>query len=163
MSLSAKSGNELRRVVDYRGRSTRTDLGAFWLVTVSGALILLVVATILEAEVFPDLPLTRFVPVVYQWILAIPMLALFVRRLHDRGLSGWWAALCVPVAVQNIIADYHQLTGDMEAMLAVRISTSHLIAGLPLLAVFMLLLLPGEDGPNLHGPNPRFQRSGEPA
>jgi uncharacterized membrane protein YhaH (DUF805 family) len=106
---------------------------------------------------------TAPVQVVYQGILIIPMLALFARRIHDRGLSGWWAALCVPVAVQNIVADYYLLSDDMEAMLAVKHSTWHFIAALPSLLVFTFLLLPGDEGPNRFGPNPRIARHGEPA
>lgn len=163
MSLFANGVTEMLRFADYRGRSTRTDLVAFWLVTFVAGFALLVAATIMEFAVLPDPSLTTFVQAIYQWILTIPMFALFVRRLHDRGLSGWWVALCVPVAVQNVIADFYRLTGDMEAMLAVKYSWSHLVAGLPLLVVFMFLLLPGDEGPNLYGPNPRFDRPGEPA
>ena len=144
-------------------RERPNDLGAFWLVTLLAGLILLATTTLLEATIFPHHSLTALVQVVYQGILIIPMLALFARRLHDRGLSGWWAALCVPVAVQNIIADYYLLTDDMEAMLAVKHSTGHFIAGLPLLVVFIFLLLPGDEGSNRYGPNPRYDRPGEPA
>jgi len=163
MSLFANGVTELRRFADYRGRSTRSDLVAFWLATLFAALILMVAAIIVEAVAFPDSALSWTVPTVYRWVLAIPMLALFVRRLHDGGRSGWWAAFCVPVAAQNIIADYYRLTGDMEAMLAVTHSTSHLIAGLGLLVVFMFLLAPGEEGANPYGPNPRYDPPGEPA
>jgi uncharacterized membrane protein YhaH (DUF805 family) len=163
MSLFANGVTELLRFADYRGRSTRTDLGAFWLVTMSGALILTVAATILEAAIRPALPLTTSAQIVYEWILTIPMFALLVRRLHDRGISGWCAGLCVPMALQNIIADFYRLTGDIEAMLAVKGSTSYLIAGFPLLVAFIFLLAPGEEGPNAYGPNPRYDPPGEAA
>ena len=164
MSLFANGVSELLRFADYRGRSTRTDMFAFWLVTfVVGAALLLLATVILEMVAFQDFPLTTSVNLIYQGLLTIPMIALFVRRLHDRGLSGWWVALCLPVAVQNIVADYYQLAGDFQAMLAVRYSTSHFVAGIPLLAMFILLLLPGEEDANRFGPNPRFARPGEPA
>jgi uncharacterized membrane protein YhaH (DUF805 family) len=162
MSLLANGVNELLRFADYRGRSTRTDLFAFWLVTfVVGAALLLLATVILEMLAFQGFPLTTSVNLIYEGLLTIPMIALFVRRLHDRGLSGWLVALCLPVAVQNIVADYYRLTGDFEAMLAEKNSMSHLVAAIPLLAVFIFLLLPGEEEANRYGPNPRYDRPGE--
>jgi uncharacterized membrane protein YhaH (DUF805 family) len=163
MSLFASGVTELARFADYRGRSTRTDLGAFWLVTTLAGILLLVPVIILEIVAFSDTSLSTFVSVVYQWIVTIPMLALIVRRLHDQGRSGWWAAIGVPVAAQNIIADYYLLTADVEAMLAARHATSYLIAVPALLVIFMFMLAPGQEGPNRFGPNPRFDRPGEPA
>ena len=164
MSLFANGVTELLRFADYRGRSTRTDLVAFWWVTfLGGAALLMVGAVFSKLAGFRFVPLTMDASLIYQWCLTIPMIALFARRMHDRGLSGWWIALCVPAAVQNVIADYYRVTGDFEAMLAQKSSTSYLISAIPLLAVFILLLLPGEEGPNRYGPNPRYEPHGEPA
>jgi hypothetical protein len=52
MSLFSDALTALQRFADYRGRSTRTDLGAFWLVTVLAGLILLVTTTVLEVTLF---------------------------------------------------------------------------------------------------------------
>ena len=163
MNLLAHGGTQLLRFADYRGRSTRTDLFGFWLVTFLTGGALLLATVILEIAAFQNFSLTTSAQLTCQWLLTIPMIALFVRRLHDRGLSGWWVALGVPAVVQNIVADYYRLTGDFEAMLAQKTSTLHLAAAIPLLAMFVLLLLPGEEEANRYGPNPRYDWPGEPA
>ena len=163
MSVFENGVREMMRFADYRGRSSRTDLVAFWLVTFIASLALLLVTIILEFVAFHDPSLTAGVQTISQWLVAIPMIALFARRLHDRGLSGWWVALCMPAAIQNIVAAYQRLTGDFEAMLAVKNSTLYLVAAFPLFAVFILLLLPGEERANRYGPLPRYDEPGEPA
>lgn len=147
----------LRQYADFTGRSTRTELAAFYCATMLANLAV-VLATLTAGE-----ETNRIASSALGLLLLCPCAALFVRRLHDAGLSGWWVALCLPVIAQNIVADYYRLAGDFEAMLAIKLSTQHLLAGLPLLAVFFLLFLPGEEGANRFGRNPRCDPSGEPA
>ncbi|MCX9148465.1 DUF805 domain-containing protein [Erythrobacter sp. WG] len=61
----------------------------------------------------------------------IPSIAVTVRRLHDRDMSGWW---------------YLGLT------LA---SLIPLVGGLASIALLVLLVLPGTDGANRFGPDPK--------
>ena len=147
----------LRQYADFSGRSTRTEFAAFYCTTMLATLAV-VLATMTAGEQTGWIATSAL-----GLLLLCPWAALFVRRVHDAGLSGWWVALCVPVVIQNIIADYYWLTGDFEAMLAVRYSTQHFLAAIPLLAVFFFLLLPGEEGANRYGPNPRYDPPGEAA
>ncbi|PDT35818.1 DUF805 domain-containing protein [Rhizobium sp. M10] len=65
-------------------------------------------------------------------ILAIflPLISLTVRRFHDRNISGWWYLALVIV---GIIPYVGVVTG---------------------LAIFVISVLPGTEGPNKFGPDP---------
>ena len=62
------------------------------------------------------------------------------KRLHDRGRSGWWAA----VIIAAIIAVWPYPEGFFDFLFAVVI----------VWAVVELGVLPGEQGANRYGPNP---------
>lgn len=70
------------------------------------------------------------------WVLGtfIPALAVTVRRLHDRGLSGWWYA---------------------GLLIAGFVPVVNIIAMLGYLVLFVVLLLPSEPGANKWGDNPK--------
>ena len=77
------------------------------------------------------------------WAIAtlIPTVALSVRRLHDRGMSGWWYLAFVVMA------------------LAVTFSNVPLGGFTMAVAYLALMSLPGTRGENRHGADPRL---GEP-
>jgi uncharacterized membrane protein YhaH (DUF805 family) len=66
---------------------------------------------------------------------------LLSKRLHDRGKSGWYAA----VIVAAFIAMWPVPQGVLDFLFAVVL----------LWAVVELAILPGEQGPNRYGPNPQ--------
>ena len=70
------------------------------------------------------------------WFLAafIPSLAVTIRRLHDRNLSGWW---------------YGGL------LIASFIPILNIFAGIGMLVMLVVLMLDGTDGPNRFGPDPK--------
>jgi uncharacterized membrane protein YhaH (DUF805 family) len=61
----------------------------------------------------------------------IPSIAVVVRRLHDRNMSGWWY-------LGVILASFIPVVG-----------------GLAGIAMFVLFCLPGTPGPNRFGPDPK--------
>ncbi|HRK43663.1 MAG TPA: DUF805 domain-containing protein [Gemmobacter sp.] len=67
----------------------------------------------------------------YLYFLAPASLAVLVRRLHDRNMSGWW--LLVPFAIMLI-----PLVGLLIAVIG----------------MIVVLCLKGTDGPNRFGPDP---------
>jgi uncharacterized membrane protein YhaH (DUF805 family) len=69
--------------------------------------------------------------------IIIPSIAVVVRRLHDRDMSGWWY---------------------LGFILASMIPIVGIIAGI---AMQVLLLLPGTVGPNRFGPDPKDPTSAE--
>jgi uncharacterized membrane protein YhaH (DUF805 family) len=61
----------------------------------------------------------------------IPMIAVVIRRLHDRNMSGWWY-------LGVIVASMIPLVGILAS-----------------LAFMVLMFLPGTPGPNKYGPDPK--------
>jgi uncharacterized membrane protein YhaH (DUF805 family) len=62
------------------------------------------------------------------------------KRLHDRGRSGWWAAL----VLMSLIAVWPTPRHFLD----------FLFAGILVWAIVELGVMPGEQGANRHGPNP---------
>lgn len=136
----------LKRYAQFSGRSRRRE---FW----SFALLNLIVIAVLMAVMFgsgasferlaenrPGFTLASYSMfysgsgiLVSLWWLAvvIPSVAVTVRRLHDRDLSGWWYLGAIVIGVIP------------------------LIGFLASLALFVVLLLPGTRGANRFGADPK--------
>lgn len=83
----------------------------------------------------------RYLPA-FVFLLVWPQLVLFVRRLHDMNLSGWWAVLFW--VVPYVIGHTPLLPG-----------TGTLLS---FFAALVLGLIPGTARRNRYGPNPQTQR-----
>jgi uncharacterized membrane protein YhaH (DUF805 family) len=98
-----------KRCFDFNGRSSRPD---FWYFMLLFILLYTVVAvvdqTFVSAKVdIRNLPLGSYIPMgmvdpnvgllvlLYRPVMALPTIAVSVRRLHDVGKSGWWSVLWV--------------------------------------------------------------------
>lgn len=147
----------LRRYVDFTGRSRRTE---FWMFQLLNLIVYAVIMAIFfagfpwefmdaaagtpPAELQdPDDVFGLFGPLFWIgmglaviWGLGtfIPHLAVTVRRLHDRGMSGWWYG-------GLLLFSFIPFIGGL--------------AILGYLVIFVIMLLPGEPGPNRWGPDPR--------
>jgi uncharacterized membrane protein YhaH (DUF805 family) len=139
----------LRRFADFRGRSTRTELVMFYiLTTVAGA-----VANI--ASGFAGLP--NFLPGDLMGLaLLCPWLALGVRRLHDSGRSGWWLFLAVPGCAINLRRQFLLWYYPVDLEHLYLPAYVELPTGLLAVAVLILLLMDDQQGPNANGLNPRY-------
>jgi uncharacterized membrane protein YhaH (DUF805 family) len=86
-----------------------------------------------------------------------PNIAVSVKRFHDRGMSGWWVLWFLLILLAglafalmdaaNAVATGAGGAGMMLGVLVV------VVAGL--VQFVMLYLLPGQQGANAHGPDPR--------
>ena len=100
---------DFKRCFDFNGRSSRPD---FWYFMLLFILLYTVVAvvdqTFVTAKVdIRNLPLGSYIPMgmvdpnvgllvlLYRPVMALPTIAVSVRRLHDVGKSGWWSVLWV--------------------------------------------------------------------
>jgi uncharacterized membrane protein YhaH (DUF805 family) len=63
--------------------------------------------------------------------IIVPSIAVVVRRLHDRDMSGWWY-------LGAIVASMIPIVGFIASI-----------------ALFVLMVLPGTPGPNRFGPDPK--------
>ncbi len=135
-----------KRYAEFSGRSRRMEYWMFTLLNVIVVTVLMFIvlgtggaAGVLDAEasgntsaglsaLFGGLGILILV-----WILAviIPSIAVTVRRLHDRDMSGWWYLGAV--------------IGGMIPYLGFLVSIAFLV----------FMALPGTPGPNRFGPDPK--------
>ena len=160
MDAVAASVLPLKRYAEFRGRSTRTELLSFYLLTsIAGLLIDVAAKSLGHPEV------TTWIATGLLLLILVPSLAVGVRRLHDTGRSGWWLMLASPM-VSAVIADY--VASPRPWSLPVRLDLPWWAMLPPLLcltALIILLLRDDDVDVNRYGPNPRgwTPLSGEPA
>ncbi|MEC9144674.1 MAG: DUF805 domain-containing protein [Pseudomonadota bacterium] len=102
------------RCFEFGGRSSRTDFWYFMLLFILLYMVVAVVDQFLVTSTVDirELPLGHYIPMgmvdpnvgvlvlLYRPIMAIPTIAVTIRRLHDVDKSGWWCLLWVlPVPV----------------------------------------------------------------
>jgi len=89
-------------------------------------------------------------------LLSIPFFALFARRLHDQNRSGWWAMILPVILGLNIVHSVRFILLEPNAALEPTSATT-LWIGLPLaIAYLVLTFIPGIDGDNRFGADPRL-------
>lgn len=139
-----------KRYAEFSGRSRRKEYWSFVLLTV---IVYAVFGGLMVAGGFslaamsdPSLAAEGPGPVfyigagllgIYALAAFIPNLAVIVRRLHDRDMSGWWL---------------------LGYFVAAMIPFVNIIAGI---AMLVLMCLPGTIGPNKYGPDPKDPSSAE--
>lgn len=141
-----------KRYAEFSGRSRRMEYWMFALLNVIVVTVLMFIAFgaggaagMLEAEASGDATAGLAALfggmglLILVWILAIliPSIAVTVRRLHDRDMSGWWYLGAV--------------IGGMIPYLGLLVSIAFLV----------LMALPGTPGPNRFGPDPKGIREAE--
>lgn len=99
----------IKETFDFKGSTSRAD---FWFFMLFFMILYVVVAIVDEVTAVTtisilDLPLGKYIPMgmvdpevgllvlLYRPVMAMPTTSATVRRLHDIGRSGWWAALWV--------------------------------------------------------------------
>jgi uncharacterized membrane protein YhaH (DUF805 family) len=141
----------LRHYADFGGRSRRSELVAFYLLTLFANILLGFGATAIAfgAQLWVEAAL--FV------LLACPTLALIVRRLHDSGRGGWWSVLGVPTVALGYWQDYAFYRGLAFPGFGPFEASLPAIAA-KLLGLGLLVLLLWQDDPevNRYGANPRY-------
>lgn len=167
----------LRKSFRYFDRATRAEF--WWLVL--AALVLFTVAVELDILLFGrgtiggmqvgdkvqygiygDGPISMVVAL----LAFFPLLAATVRRLHDRGRSGWWVAvpyLLFALGFAYAYIAYRVLhVGNVDANGTVHFNG---LSAIPIIVLlfggmgiliwnFISLLLRSQTGPNRYGPNP---------
>jgi len=138
-----------------QGRATRTELASYIL-----SAVLITLAVSFATALFAPYPVRALVSDGLTVLLAIPVPALLVRRLHDQDRTGklvWLAVFSFAVWLVRVIVSY---TTAMD----IRIGLDRMIWPIDWLVILanlgavILAFLPGTAGPNRFGPDPR-QRS----
>ena len=153
----AAAWEPLKRYADFSGRSTRSDMLFFYVLT--GAFNSLISWAALAVGF-----------AAYQWIslaftlaLLSPWTGLAVRRLHDSGRSGWWLLLALPAFCAGLWNTYSfardPFTPPPASALPPIVT---ILFGVTMLALIVLLLWKDDEETNSYGPNPRYDEP-EPA
>lgn len=136
----------------FAGRATRTEVASYVL-----AVLLVSVPISFLAGLLFTYEFRLLVSNALALLLAIPVPAVLVRRLHDQGRSGklaWLAAFAFAVwAVRTVTS----MTLGVEARIGLDRATWVIdwLVIMANLASVLLTILPGTPGPNRFGPDPR--------
>ena len=156
MDFATASVLPLRRYAEFGGRSTRTEVVGFYLLTmVAGLAVHLVVDALGQDHIMPWLEAGVAA------IFFLPTLALFVRRLHDAGRSAWWLLIAAP-AVVAAIGEISVRPRPFTLNIAMHLPWWAMVpAFLSGIALWVQLLWPDDPDANRYGPNPRYGPIGE--
>ncbi len=140
---------------DFRGRSTRSELFIFMFVPQFLVGLPLLLFTML---IDLDFDTSRHLSDVTKLVLFIPMIGLFVRRLHDQDRSGWWALLWVVIlALAAVTPGGSPSIPGIAKLDAPWWLSAALVGGIVALWVFSLW--PPTSGINRYGPDPRLDEA----
>lgn len=134
------------------GRASRTELASYGL-----AALFVTLAVSFVTALFAPYPVRATVSDALTVILAIPIPALLVRRLHDQGRSGrlvWlaifgFAVWLVRSVVANLLGTDSRIAFDEVTWM---LDWAVILANL---GAVIFAILPGMPGPNRFGPDPR--------
>lgn len=87
-------------------------------------------------------------------LLVYPSAAIIVKRLHDRGRTGWWGALIYGPALAAPLLDLAGIVGTFDNPSAISIALSLVTFVFGVWFFIELGFLKGTQGPNLYGPDP---------
>ena len=103
----------------------------------------------------------------FSFLLSFPTIAVTTRRLHDIGRTGWWqvlivapALICLVLLVLAVIAALGA-GGDFSAVIATMffwIVITLIVSVGSAIWWTIWLVLQGDTGPNIYGPDPRRNR-----
>jgi uncharacterized membrane protein YhaH (DUF805 family) len=138
----------VRKYADFHGRASRSE---YWMWILMNSIIISLLSVI---DIFL-LNLGMYgLSFVYFLVIALPTLAVLVRRLHDTGHSGWWGLLPFCYAWIYRVVPHSMLVRVLppSSWLNVILSLTYILA-LVLLIVF--LIRDSEPDQNKYGPNPK--------
>ena len=139
----------LRRYAEFSGRSRRME---YWMFALLNVIVMFVIMMLMFAGGFsmsalqggapPEAPGVLFwvgacLMAIYVLAIIVPSIAVVIRRLHDRDMSGWWYLGFIVLSMIPVV-------GFLASI-----------------AMLVLFCLPGTPGPNRFGPDPKDPASAE--
>lgn len=142
----------LRGTFRFSGRARRTDLAVY---AVTALWLVPLVLSLGELAAGRNVP--RIAELGLGAVLALPFIALFVRRCHDSGRSGRWAWLLLPGLLLPLLRGAVGLGLGISGNLTLDriIWPLDWLAIATNLAAVVLCLLQGNSGTNAYGDDPR--------
>lgn len=157
MSFEQSVKTVLSKLTDFKGRARRSELWWFWLLY---AVVSILINLLLSG--------TQIISSIVSIILLLSIFSVTVRRLHDRGHSGWWVAASIIInIVYNI---YMSTSGYLEALstinpdpdIAVKlmsdpvIITSILLLFVINISIFVFCVMDSKPEENKYGQSPKY-------
>ncbi|MEK7456742.1 MAG: DUF805 domain-containing protein [Pseudomonadota bacterium] len=140
--------HNIKSTFDFNGRARRSEL-LYYQIAVALLGIVIGFGSMAILSLQQRVLLLRLM----QIVTAIPLFALFARRLHDQDRSGWWA-LPLPVIIAfNMTDNYHRWTNDGQIPSLPLPLT--IIRSLAIIAMLVFTFWRGTQGPNHFGKDPR--------
>jgi uncharacterized membrane protein YhaH (DUF805 family) len=139
-------------VIRFNGRSRIVDVVYFWIATTLVQVIALVLIDPLDWDTH------WWAEAAIRMLGILPAFALFCRRLHDQGLSGWFALIVLPLLAVNLYQFYRATFAVLNPLwLAAPSPIQGFVPWMMGMALIVLILLlrPGQNGANRYGPDPR--------
>jgi uncharacterized membrane protein YhaH (DUF805 family) len=142
----------IRLTFAYSGRSSRTELVGYYLLTLVAGLLVEVATRLLATS--DAAYAIRFSA---DLAVMIPMCSLLVRRTHDVGWSGWWMAPAILVVIYNgalaLVARSRGISERLEFEQAAWLMGY--VVPIAVVGAFFVMILPGSTGANRFGDDPR--------
>ncbi len=135
----------LKNYFNFKGRARRKEYWMFVLINFLIGVAIFIVSLGL-GDVF------NMVGAGYSWAVAIPYLAVTVRRLHDVNLSGWWLVGTYLPALVLILALFFMPLFVSGVLFMMSIIFSVVLV----LGIFIATLMSGTVGNNKYGPDPKI-------
>lgn len=136
-----------------QGRASRAEVLAW-----AAALILLDFALSAAASAALSGVALKWALLAMRTVIVLPSFALFIRRMHDLGLSGWWSLPIALLAIQNLVLEIVTLAIGWSVRSGVEAVTRYLdwlLFPAFALACIAMVCIPGSRRRNRFGPDPR--------
>lgn len=157
LTLGESIKSVLGNLTNFKGRARRSELWWYWL---AYFIVMMVLAFVLGA--FP------VVLSVIAFLLQLTTWAVTVRRLHDRGHSGWWVAASIIIGLISNI--YIMQSGYYEAMSTINPNIEEatevlrgpvfpalgFLSFIVNITIFVFCVRDGKPEDNKYGPSPKY-------
>ena len=137
----------ITHLLDFNGRSQRSEFVVYLAAMFAISAVTLVLGLITSGTT--EIAFDQYV----QFLLWLPAIPLFVRRLHDQDRSGWWA-IAMPVVLGLKLYEHIQFDAGRLTVPSLGYPYSLIEDGFAL-AFWVLVFWPGTDGENRFGHDPR--------
>ena len=127
------------------GFSGRANRAKYWLVAAVNVAIMAVLTVL---AIVGDAPVLWIVFIIVILVLMVSSVAVSIRRLHDRGKSGWW--VLVFIFVPGLLQGIGSRLGDPVPMMILGLADF----AVSIWALVELGFLRGTQGDNAYGPDP---------
>ena len=145
----------MKHYVDFHGRASRAEFWMFFGVTSMIQTIFSIAINARQGGEIDAVTPISMIYLVYLIVMFIPALAVGVRRLHDIGVSGWYLAGALVLAVISAFACGVAGALQLNGLAVVLISLLMIL----ILAFYIVPALKGQPGENKWGPNPNEENN----